>query len=131
MPDFLIPSLAVLIPLLIWAGNAALTGRRQKNDRKREVFSRAYAAVVAYREFPYLVRRRNSNSAEERQRISEELRECQKSLAYYTAWLATESRVVSRAYSCLVGELRSLAGGYIRESWLKPPVDSDEKHERH
>ena len=126
MLDFPIPSLAVLIPLLIWAGNAVLTGRRQKNERKREVFSSAYAAVVAYKEFPYLVRRRNSNSAEERQRISEELREGQKSLAYYTAWLATESYTVSSAYRQLVKELRAVAGEYIREAWLKPPIDSDE-----
>lgn len=126
MLDFPISSLAVLIPLLIWAGNAALTGRRQKNERKREVFSSAYAAVVAYKEFPYLVRRRNGNSAEERQRISEELREGQKSLAYYTAWLATESHTVASAYSHLVTKLRAVAGGCIHEAWMKPPVESDE-----
>lgn len=126
MPDFQIPSFAVLIPLLIWVGNAMLTGRRQKNERKREVFSSAYAAVAAYKEFPYLVRRRGSNSAEERQRISEELRECQKNLAYYTAWLATESLIVSHAYGRLVEELRAVAGDYIHEAWLRPPIDSDE-----
>lgn len=126
MPDFQIPSFAVLIPLLIWVGNAMLTGRRQKNERKREVFSSAYAAIAAYKEFPYLVRRRSSNSVEERQRISEELRECQKSLAYYTAWIATESHIVSHAYGRLVEELCAVAGGYIHEAWLRLPIDSDE-----
>lgn len=121
----LAPSLAVFTPLLLWVSNTFLTGRREKQTRKRDVFSNAYSAVMDYKELPYLVRRRQDSSSSERQRISEEIRQCQKSLAYHSAWLSTESLRVSRTYIALVVELRSVAGQLIHNGWLQPHASSD------
>lgn len=106
--------------------NTIISSRRERISRQRREFSKAFAACVAYEEFPYIVRRRRSNAPEdERIRISSELSVIQRELAYYSAWLATQSVSVSRIYETLVTKLREVAGAKIREAWLTPPIDSD------
>ena len=113
--------------LLAWVLNSAWSGRQERVSRQREEFSKAFVAYVAYKEFPYVVRRRRADNPEvERNRISSELTDVQKQLAYYSAWLATESRLVSRAYARLLEALRAVAGSQMREAWRSPPTNSDE-----
>lgn len=114
------------VSLLALAVNAIVGGRRDRSSRQREEFSKAFAACVAYEEFPYVVRRRKPDSPQdERIRISSELSLIQRELAYHSAWLAMESPRVSAAYENLVAKLREIAGAKIREAWLTAPVDSD------
>src|SRR5262252_7527444 len=73
--------------LLALAINAWLTAYRERVNRRREMFSKAFAAAVAYEEFPYVVRRqRTSVPEDERIRISTELRKVQEDISYYSAW---------------------------------------------
>jgi len=114
------------ISLLALALNAVVSNWRERTSRQRQEFSKAFAACVAYEEFAYVVRRRRSNTPQdERVRISSELSVVQGELAYYSAWLATESISISKAYEALVAKLREIAGAKIREAWLTPPIDSD------
>lgn len=114
------------ISLLALAINAMVSNHRERTSRRRQQFSEAFAACVAYEEFAYIVRRRRSNAPQdERVRISSELSIIQRELAYYSAWLATESIIISKAYEALVAKLREVAGAKIREAWLTPPIDSD------
>ncbi len=115
------------ISLIALALNAIISGQRDRIARQRQEFSKAFAACVAYEEFPYVVRRRRNDAPQgERVRISSELSIIQRELAYYSAWLATESSDVSKAYETLVTKLREVAGARIREAWLTPPIDSDD-----
>lgn len=105
----------------------ALGGRRARLDRQRERFAEAFAAIVAYAEFPYVVRRRRASAPEdERLRISGELRAVQERIAFSTAWLHSESPRVARAYGALVEQLRRVAGAQIAEGWTTPPIKTDE-----
>ena len=114
------------VALLALALNAIISNWRERISRQRQEFSKAFAACVAYEEFPFIVRRRrNDVPQDERVRISSELSIIQRELAYYSAWLATESSHVSKAYENLVAQLRDIAGAKIREAWLTPPIDSD------
>ena len=114
------------VSLLALALNAIISNWRERISRQRQEFSKAFAACVAYEEFPFIVRRRrNDVPQDERVRISSELSIIQRELAYYSAWLATESSHVSEAYENLVAKLREIAGTEIREAWLTPPIDSD------
>jgi len=114
------------VSLFALALNAIIGGWRERVVRQRQEFSKAFAACLAYEEFAYVVRRRRSNAPqEERIRISSELSIVQRELAYYSAWLATESKDVSKAYENLVAKLRETAGAKIREAWLTPPIESD------
>lgn len=114
------------VSLLALAINMIVTGMRNRNIRRREEFSKAFAACIAYEEFPYIVRRRKiSNPEEERIRISTELSKIQRELAYHSAWLSLESKKVSKAYDLLICKLREIAGEKVREAWLSQPINSD------
>jgi hypothetical protein len=76
--------------LLVLALNAALTAYRERVNRRREMFSKAFAAAVAYEEFPYVVRRRWMSAPEdERIRISTGVTQgsggVQEDISYYSA----------------------------------------------
>lgn len=102
------------------------TGVREREDRHREMFSKAYAAIQEYKEFPYVIRRRGTSDPEkERLRISAELKRIQVELSFYSAWLKTESPKVHQAFDDLLTRTRSIAGGAMRESWNKPAVGCD------
>ena len=101
-------------------------GERERLTRSREVLSKAYAAVQEYKEFPFVIRRRRtSEPEEERIRISSELRRVQYDLAFFSAWLMTESTHVHRSFSELLEMLRSVAGTAMHEAWLAPGAESD------
>ena len=114
--------------LTFWAN-----GVRQERSRRQQLYADALAALVFYREFAYVIRRRRASSpgheevaGEERSRISEALREVQKDLAYFSSWIKAEpaSNVAAR-YNELVAQTRHLAGGYMRDAWNAKPLDND------
>ena len=101
-------------------------GERERLTRSRQVFSKAYQAIQEYKEFPYVIRRRRKGaSEEERVRISSELRRIQSDLAFYSAWLRTESPHVHRSFSELLERVRCLAGMAMHDAWLEPAVEGD------
>jgi len=90
------------------------------------MFADAYAATVAYAEFPYAVRRRRASVPEdERIRIATELQSVQERIAHHSAWLYTESKEVGQAYEELVNATRRIAGGAIRQAWELEPITTD------
>ena len=98
----------------IWQG-----ARTARQDRQRRLFGEALAAVMEYREYPYIVRRRASD--EERSDISQALSGVQGSLNRYIAILTIESRSVGKAYALLVELTRAVAGPLIAEGWDRRP----------
>ena len=114
------------ISLLVLVVNNWRNARRDRLARSREDFSKAFVAIQEYKEFPYVIRRRRKDApSEERVRISSELRRVQSDLAFYSAWLRTESRHVHRSYTALLEQVRLVAGAAMRDAWLEPPVDDD------
>ena len=115
------------VSVMTFAVNSWLSGHRERTSRQREVFSEAFIAVVAYEEFPYVIRRRRraSEPEEERIRISTDLGKVQEKISYYSAWLKTESEKVSVDYEALIAQTRSLAGKHMREAWAAEPISGD------
>ena len=102
------------------------SGQRERLTRSREVLSKAYSVVQEYKEFPYVIRRRRTDAPEEeRVRISSELRRVQADLAFYSAWLMTESPHVHHSFSELLDQLRHVAGAAMHEAWLEPAAADD------
>lgn len=92
----------------------------------RTVFAEAFSAYAEYKEYPYVIRRRNSEKpGEERVRISEQIRQTQERLSYYMAWTRAESSDVGRAYVALLDQMRSSAGAAMKEAWQQPAVADD------
>lgn len=101
----------------IWQG-----ARTARQDRQRRLFGEALAAVMEYREYPYIVRRRANDK--ERSDISRALSGVQGSLNRYIAILTIESRSVGDAYALLVEQTRSVAGPLIASGWdLRPRAE--------
>ena len=113
------------VTVVIFVVSNWLNGVRDRHNRSREVFSRAFASIQEYKEYPYVIRRRRTASPEEeRIRISSELQRVQSDLAFYSAWLQTESTHVHRNFAELLTEVRRVAGGAMKEAWQDS--DSDE-----
>jgi hypothetical protein len=122
MAAILAAVVAAVVSLVVWW----LTGRRNEQLRKRDMFAQAYAAYSSYREFPYVVRRRRVDQpAEERQRISSELRAVQEKLSFFLAWTQLENTQVGQAYADLIGEARRAAGAEISRAWDAPGASAD------
>lgn len=118
-----IAAVATLIALYV-------NGRRAHKHRQRALFAAAFGDVAAYKEFPYIVRRRRHDTpAEERIRISSDLSEVQRKLNHNRAVLQVEAPRVARAYAELVVATRGTAGGVISTGWdLDPMVDDHGMH---
>jgi hypothetical protein len=125
-----------LIVLIVTTAGGVITwwanGIRTEQARLQQLYADAYAAVVSYEEFPFMIRRRRAPlpgqehiGNDERIRIADDLQAVQEKLTNYTAQIRTESTEVSAKYDALVREMRLIAGSYIREAWKGPPLDND------
>ncbi|MGH2965131.1 MAG: hypothetical protein ACRDMH_07095 [Solirubrobacterales bacterium] len=119
---------AIIALLTLW-----VNGVRKERSRRQQLYADALAAVAAYREFPYVIRRRRAPApgheeiaGEERVRISEALRQVQRDITSFSAWMKAEPTTdVSVKYDELVSETRRVAGGYMHEAWKADPLDND------
>jgi hypothetical protein len=106
----------------------ALTGLRARIDRQRQVFADAFEAVMEYREYPFIVRRRSEDEpTKERQRISGDLSKVQARINGFKARLLIEDPLVGRRYAELVKQNRYVAGAMIKAAWDNPPISADEE----
>lgn len=117
---------AAVISGWVSATLARRSTRLEERARVRATLAEAYQAYADYQEFPYAIRRRRRDqSAEERIRLSEEVRRVQSRLSYYQAWTQVESSETGAAYNRLIAQLRRIAGVSMREAWLEPGLDND------
>lgn len=95
-------------------GNAA--------ERRRAGYSEAVAALVAWAEFPYRVRRRTSDDASTLAELGALGHDLQERLARSQMWIASDSRRVSSVFDSAVAELKETCRDPLRAAWIAPPV---------
>jgi hypothetical protein len=101
------------LALFVSLGTFVVAGRRTRLDRQRQVFADAFEAVMEYREFPFMVRRRNSSKRdEERTRLGGELSRVQARMNSYKARLLIEDPYIGKLYAELVRQTRLHAGAH-------------------
>jgi len=122
-----IPLVAAAIALLGVLITLIVNGRRAERERLRALYAGGWAAVQAYKEMAFAIRRRSiDDRAAERVRLSDALREIQRDLAYNEALIGHErSGRVASEYCTLVAGTREIAGAIIRRSWNEDPIGSD------
>lgn len=117
---------AALVSAAVGLITQSWTARLQVAARRRELYAKALEACVAYRELPYAIRRRRHDQPEEeRIRLSEILRAIQQQLAFYAAWIESESPEVASSYRALVQATRTLAGGQMHAAWEAATARTD------
>jgi hypothetical protein len=118
--------IAVILPLVLLAMNWRWKVVQEARARQRTAFADAFSDAVSYREFAFMVRRREAADPRgERSRISANLSQLQSRLAFHQAWIQIESPEVAARYERLLGETRRIAGQMMHEAWTLPPVSSD------
>jgi len=115
-----------ILALAVSLATFFLAGRRARLDRQRQVFADAFEAVMEYREYPFIVRRRSPEEpAKERQRISGDLSRLQAKLNAFKARLLIEDPYVGQRYAALVTKTKHVAGAMIKAGWDNEPVAED------
>lgn len=110
-----------------------INGRRAERLRLRELYANGYAAVMAYKEFAFAIRRRDHTApASERVRLSDALSAVQRDVAYYQAFIGQRTTTIrgrptaiATAYLQLVTATRTIAGGILRDSWNQSAITAD------
>ena len=119
---------AAIVAAAVSLTTFAIAGRRARLDRQRQVFADAFEAVMDYREYPFIVRRRDpTDPAKERQRLSGELSGVQARMNAFKARLLVEDPRIGQLYANLVSETRRHAGTHIKSAWDDEPVTADEE----
>lgn len=127
----LVPLVAALIALsgVLWT--LWVNGDRAERHRRRELHARALEAVLAYREMPFMIRRRRHEAEErsvERVRLSSHFSEVQTELSTCEHLLAADGpEWLAREYQKLVAIARSTAGREAHEAWNVDPIAEDSK----
>lgn len=106
-----------------------VNGDRAERQRRRELRARALEAVLAYREMPFMIRRRRSEPEErsaERVRLSMHFSEVQAELATCENLLVADGPGwLAQEYQELVSIARSTAGREAHEAWKVDPITKD------
>lgn len=119
------PTLAVgILTAAVGLFALAVNQIRARKDRQRVLFADAFATVTEYREYPFIVRRRDQNGSD-KQTITSSLSAVQAQLNQHAARLRVEAPRVGRAYAQLVGATRRVAGTEITRAWDLDPLPAD------
>lgn len=91
-------------------------------ERRRAGYSEAAAALVAWGEFPYRVRRRTSDDASSLKELATLGHNLQERLARSQMWVASDSAKMSAKYEATVQALKDAVQAPTREAWSSGPV---------
>ena len=107
----------------------AVNGDRAERQRRRDLHGRALAAVLAYGEMPFMIRRRRDEENErssERVRFSDHFSGVKAEMSTCEVLLAADGdERISAAYRDLVLTARATVGAEAHEAWESPPVARD------
>lgn len=106
-----IPAAATIIVGLLAALTAYLANKRES---RRQLYSEAVKAAVAWDEMLYRVRRRAS---EEERELVNRFHDVQCQISYYCAWVGSESKFMKRSYDRLVREIKAATQDLITAAW--------------
>lgn len=96
--------------------------RHESRKLRREGYGEAIAALYAWYEYPFQIRRRTSNSPETLDRLVQLGNENQQRIARSLAWMALDNNTSYLQYQKLVKKVKNIVAKYIKEAWKLPPV---------
>lgn len=107
-----------VVTLLVALGGAAARERR----RRREMYAGAVRVLIGWIEYPYQVRRRTSDDAEELGRLRDIGHELQQDLAYQQALLTGDSKSLGDLFGAVVARVKAQTAPWLAEAWRSAPV---------
>lgn len=95
---------------------------KEARDRRRDEYSRAFAAAMQWTEFPYRIARRLSNDAAAVTPIVEAMHEAQQEICFHENWLRSVSDDIANAYSRLVRQVKARTEQHLHTAWKREPA---------
>jgi hypothetical protein len=125
--SWLVPLVAAVIALFGVLVTLVINGIRSERQRRRDLHARALAAITAYGEMPYRIRRRPPGP-EHRARLSEELSLLKAEVDTCQVLLAADGdEKLSDAYDVLYAVARRTVGKEAHDAWSVPVIgDNDD-----
>lgn len=99
---------------------------KEVRDRRRDEYSRAFAAAMLWIEFPYRIARRLSNDQAEIGPIVLAMHEAQQQIEFHSNWLRTVSEGIAEAYTYLVRAVKEGSRTHINAAWRREPASVPE-----
>lgn len=99
-----------------------LQNKHESQKLRREGYGEAIAALYAWYEYPFQIRRRVSDSQETLDRLVQLGNENQQRIARSLAWMAIDSNDAYVHYHELVKQVKAITAEYIKEAWKLPPT---------
>lgn len=115
-------AIPVAVAVLTTAGNLVLKRFDAADARRRDQYSAAVSALVAWSEFPYRVRRRVNDDPETVAALAALGHDLQERLACHEAWISTDSTRASKAFKKARADLASVVTESIKAAWDSTPV---------
>jgi hypothetical protein len=103
-----------------------MTYRAKRTETKAESYAKALAAVEAYKQLPYRIRRRTSADANTRAELERLISDVEQEIAFYRRWLLLDSERVGLAYDALVRRVYKVGSDFRREAWMQDPAKTDD-----
>jgi hypothetical protein len=104
-----------------------INGIRAERQRRRDLHARALAAIIAYGEMPYRIRRR-ATGTENRARLSDELSLIKAEVDTCQVLLAADGdEKLSEAFDDLYKLARTRVGKEAHDAWIAPVIDTDQE----
>jgi hypothetical protein len=124
-----VPAIGAVIGLLGVLTGLWVNGDRAERQRKRDLHARALAAVLAYGEMPFMIRRRRCEEDQqsgERVRLSDHFSAVKAEVSTCQVLLAADGdHRVSEAYGELVEVMRATVGAAAHKAWTEAPIRTD------
>lgn len=106
-----------------------VNGDRSERQRKRDLHARALAAIIAYGEMPFMIRRRRYEEVErsaERVRLSDHFSNVKADVSTCQVLLSADGdERLAGAYEQLVGEAQRTVGQEAHTAWTEPAITTD------
>lgn len=98
------------------------TVRQKLIDDRRKSCAQAIADALAWREFPYRVRRRQDDELSTRTALVERMHSLQEALYYHENWLRIEMPHAQPHYARLVDKVKRTTEHQLKEAWGATPA---------
>jgi hypothetical protein len=125
-PAYVTAVIAGAVAITVAVLSPAFSAAAERRLDKRKVLAGAVGALAAYREYPYVIRRRDAaDPSGERRRISGEIMAVQRQLTEASIWIAAESSRLHEEFDAALAAHRRVAGGLMNEAWRAEPAHED------
>ncbi len=112
------------VPGLLALATYGHQSRQARQDRRRELYSGAFRAVMGWVEGYYRVRRRSRG---DERLVVEHLHDLWEQVAFYEGWLATEAPELGWSYQRLAQQVKRSVSPLITAAWEMEPQPMKEE----